>query len=125
MIHRVLDLGEVSVREIMVARNDMVSIASDASLDDVLGTMIRERHSRLPVYEGKPEKIVDKVVEGRMSKYYEEVCLLDQPFIKDNAISIAQHVAAKAKELGDTLTVAAFIRFKVGESAAAEEAAAE
>ena len=75
--------------------------------------------------EGKPEKIVDKVVEGRMSKYYEEVCLLDQPFIKDNAISIAQHVAAKAKELGDTLTVAAFIRFKVGENAAAEEAAAE
>ena len=60
-----------------------------------------------------------------MSKYYEEVCLLDQPFIKDNAISIAQHVAAKAKELGDTLTVAAFIRFKVGENAAAEEAAAE
>lgn len=58
MIHRVLDLGEVSVREIMVARNDMVSIASDASLDDVLGTMIRERHSRLPVYEGSPEKIV-------------------------------------------------------------------
>ena len=58
MIHRVLDLGEVSVREIMVARNDMVSIASDASLDDVLGTMIRERHSRLPVYEGVPEKIV-------------------------------------------------------------------
>jgi CBS domain containing-hemolysin-like protein len=58
MIHRVLDLGEVSVREIMVARNGMVSIASDASLDDVLGTMIRERHSRLPVYQGAPEKIV-------------------------------------------------------------------
>jgi putative hemolysin len=58
MIHRVLDLGEVSVREIMVARNDLVSIAVDASLDDVLGTMIRERHSRLPVYEGAPEKII-------------------------------------------------------------------
>jgi len=57
IIHRVLDLGEVSVREIMVARNDVVSIATDASLDDVLSTMIRERHSRLPVYEGTPEKI--------------------------------------------------------------------
>ena len=73
--------------------------------------------------EGKPEKIVDKVVEGRMSKYYEEVCLLDQPFIKDNAVSISQHLAAKGKELGDTLDVAAFIRFKVGETIGAQPAA--
>ena len=75
--------------------------------------------------EGKPEKIVDKVVEGRMSKYYEEVCLLDQPFIKDNAVSIAQHLAAKGKELGDTLDVAAFVRFKVGETVVSGEPAAE
>jgi elongation factor Ts len=75
--------------------------------------------------EGKPEKIVDKVVEGRMSKYYEEVCLLDQPFIKDNAVSFSQHLAAKGKELGDTLDVAAFIRFKVGETVVAGEPAAE
>jgi putative hemolysin len=58
MIHRVLDLGEVAVREIMVARNDIVSVSSEASLDEVLATMIREQHSRLPVYEGAPEKIV-------------------------------------------------------------------
>jgi CBS domain containing-hemolysin-like protein len=58
MIHRVLDLGEVAVREIMVARNDIVSVSSEASLDEVLETMIREQHSRLPVYEGAPEKIV-------------------------------------------------------------------
>ena len=58
MIHRVLDLGEVSVREIMVPRNDMVSISAGATLDEVLRTMIEQRHSRLPVYEGTPEKIV-------------------------------------------------------------------
>jgi CBS domain containing-hemolysin-like protein len=58
MIHRVLDLGEVAVREIMVARNDMVSISSQAALDEVLHTMIREQHSRLPVYQTVPEKIV-------------------------------------------------------------------
>jgi putative hemolysin len=58
MIHRVLDLGEVAAREIMVARNDIVSVSSEASLDEVLETMIREQHSRLPVYEGAPEKIV-------------------------------------------------------------------
>ena len=58
MIHRVLDLGSVSVREIMVPRHDMVSIASDATLDEVLRTMIEQQHSRLPVHEGTSEKIV-------------------------------------------------------------------
>jgi CBS domain containing-hemolysin-like protein len=58
MIHRVLDLGAIAVREVMVPRNDMVSIEINRSLDDVLQTMIREKHSRLPVYEGTPEKIV-------------------------------------------------------------------
>jgi CBS domain containing-hemolysin-like protein len=58
MIHRVLDLGAISVREIMVPRRDIVSIASDATLDEVLHTMIEQQHSRLPVYEGVPERIV-------------------------------------------------------------------
>lgn len=75
--------------------------------------------------EGKPEKIVDKVVEGRMSKFYEEVCLLDQPFIKENSLTISQLLADKGKQLGDEIAVAAYVRFKVGETAAAEEPAAE
>jgi CBS domain containing-hemolysin-like protein len=58
MIHHVLDLDAISVREIMVPRHDIVSIASDASLDEVLHTMIQQKHSRLPVYEGTTEKIV-------------------------------------------------------------------
>ena len=58
MIHRVLDLGEVAVREIMVARNAIVSVSCEATLDEVLHTMISEQHSRLPVYEGAPEKII-------------------------------------------------------------------
>lgn len=58
MIHRVLDLDSIAVREIMVPRRDMVSIDVNASLDDVLHTMIQEKHSRLPVYEGGPERIV-------------------------------------------------------------------
>ncbi len=58
MIHRILDLGSISVREVMVPRNDIVSISSDASLDDVLRRMIQEGHSRLPVYQGEPEKII-------------------------------------------------------------------
>jgi len=75
--------------------------------------------------EGKPEKIVDKVVEGRMSKFYEEVCLLDQPFIKENSVTITQLLADKGKQLGDQLGIAGYLRYKVGETAAAEEPAAE
>ena len=58
MIHRVLDLDHVSVREIMVPRNDIVSIEAEAGLDAVLHTMIEQHHSRLPVYEGTPQKII-------------------------------------------------------------------
>jgi putative hemolysin len=58
MIHRILDLSAVSVREIMVPRNDIVSISIDATLDEVLHTMNEQRHSRLPVYDKTPEKIV-------------------------------------------------------------------
>jgi len=58
MIHGVLDLSTISVREVMVPRNDMVSIPADATLDQVLNTMIEKRHSRLPVYQGTPEKII-------------------------------------------------------------------
>ena len=75
--------------------------------------------------EGKPEKIVDKVVEGRLGKFYSEVCLLDQPFIKDDAVSISQLLANKSKELGEQIGIASFVRYKVGETAAAEEPPAE
>ncbi|MBV9508642.1 MAG: HlyC/CorC family transporter [Acidobacteriia bacterium] len=58
IIHRVLDLSAILVREVMVARNDMVSLPADASLDQVLETMVDRRHSRLPVYQKTPEKII-------------------------------------------------------------------
>jgi putative hemolysin len=58
MVHRVLDLEAISVREIMVPRHDIVCISSEATLDDVLRTMIEHQHSRLPVYEAQPEKII-------------------------------------------------------------------
>jgi len=67
--------------------------------------------------EGKPEKIVDKMVEGRLSKFYEEVCLLEQPFVKDNTMTVGQLIASKIAKLGENITVSRFVRFKVGESA--------
>lgn len=68
--------------------------------------------------EGKPEKMLDKIIEGRMNKFYEEVCLLEQPFIKDNAITINDLVKSKIAKLGENISVARFVRFKVGEAVA-------
>jgi elongation factor Ts len=67
--------------------------------------------------EGKLEKIVDKIVEGRLGKYYEEVCLMEQPFVKDNSMTVGQLVASKIAKLGENITVSRFVRFKVGEPA--------
>jgi elongation factor Ts len=66
------------------------------------------------IAEGKPEKIADKIVEGRMSKFYEEVCLLEQPFVKENAVTVDQHIKTKIAKLGENITVSRFARFKVG-----------
>ena len=70
--------------------------------------------------EGKPEKILDKIVDGRLAKFYEEVCLLDQPFIKDNTQTIDQLIKSKIAGLQENITIARFSRFKVGETAPAD-----
>ena len=67
------------------------------------------------VAAGKPPAIAEKMVAGKMEKFYEEVCLLEQPFIKDQTISISQLIAAKIGKLGENITVRRFARFKVGE----------
>ncbi len=66
--------------------------------------------------EGKPEKIVDKIVEGRMSKFYEEVCLLEQPFVKDNSTTVGEMITAQIAKMGENITVSRMARFKVGEA---------
>ena len=75
------------------------------------------------IAEGKPEKIAEKMVEGRLSKYYEEFCLLEQPFIKENSVTIGQMIQQKIAKVGENITVARFVRFKVGETATVEEPA--
>jgi elongation factor Ts len=64
---------------------------------------------------GKPANIIEKMLEGKMGKFYEEVCLLDQPFIKDQAQTIAQIIATRVGKLGENISVRRFARFKVGD----------
>ncbi|MGL5381260.1 translation elongation factor Ts [Clostridium sp.] len=65
--------------------------------------------------EGKPENIVDKMVMGRIQKYYKEVCLLDQAWVKDGDKSISKYLQEKSKEVGSAITINGYVRFERGE----------
>jgi elongation factor Ts len=73
--------------------------------------------------EGKPEKMIDKIVEGRMNKFYEEVCLYEQPFIRENSSTVGDLIKAMIAKVGENISVSRFVRFKVGEAALIEETA--
>ncbi len=64
---------------------------------------------------GKPANIIEKMLEGKMGKFYEEVCLLEQPFIKEQSLTIKQLIAQKVAKLGENISVRRFARFKVGD----------
>jgi len=85
--------------------------------DVTAAAMEKEKEIQLAraINEGKPPAIAAKIVEGRMSKFYEEVCLYDQPFVKDNAVTIDQLIKTKIAKLGENISVSRFARFKVGD----------
>jgi elongation factor Ts len=64
--------------------------------------------------EKKPEKIWDKIIEGKLKKYYEDVCLLDQKFIKDTAITVGTLVSNMIAKTGENIVVRRFVRFQLG-----------
>ena len=64
---------------------------------------------------GKPAPVVEKIVDGKMAKFYEEVCLIEQPFIKEQSISIKELIAQKVGKLGENITIRRFARFKIGD----------
>ena len=67
------------------------------------------------VDEGKPANIAEKIVAGRMGKFFKEICLVDQAYVQDGNLSVKQHVDGVAKELGGEIKIAAFTRFEKGE----------
>jgi elongation factor Ts len=64
---------------------------------------------------GKPENVLDKIVEGRMSKFYAEACLYEQPFVKEPSVSIKDLIAGHIQKIGENIQIRRFVRYKVGE----------
>jgi elongation factor Ts len=86
----------------------------DVTVDDL--EREKEIYRAQAAATGKPAQIVERMIDGKMAKFYEEVCLLEQPFIKDQAVSIKELIAQKVGKLGENITVRRFARFKVGAS---------
>jgi elongation factor Ts len=83
----------------------------------------RERDIFRAQVKGKPEPVINKIVEGKLEKYFATICLLDQAFIKNPDQTIRELVSSKIAELGENIVVRRFARYAVGEDAAAERSA--
>jgi elongation factor Ts len=97
-----------------VAASNPLYVSRDEGPTDLLDKE-REIYRNAALNEGKPEKIVERIVEGRVEKYYKEVCLLEQPFIKDPDVSVEQVQKALVAKLGENIAVRRFVRWERGE----------
>jgi elongation factor Ts len=75
----------------------------------------KEVYRSLALKEGRPEKVLDKIVEGRLKKFYSEACLLDQPYVRDDQKTVAQVIKEAIAKLGENIAVRRFVRYQLGE----------
>ena len=78
-------------------------------------TTDREKEILKEQVKGKPEKVMEKIVSGKLEKFYSEVCLLDQPFIKDDKLTIKDCLNTLIGKIGENIVIRRFVRFQVGE----------
>lgn len=64
---------------------------------------------------GKPENVIDKIVEGKLKKFYEESCLLNQPYVRDTNVSVADLLAELIAKIGENISIKRFVRYQIGE----------
>jgi elongation factor Ts len=97
-----------------IAASDPRFIRKEDVTEDVLAGE-REIYREQARATGKPENVLDKIVEGRMSKFYSETCLLEQPYVKDPSITVRDHIASHIQKIGENIQVRRFVRYKLGE----------
>ncbi len=97
-----------------IAASDPRFMRKEDVTEDVLASE-REIYREQARATGKPENVLDKIVEGRMAKYYSEACLLEQPFVKDTNITVRDHIAAHIQKIGENIQIRRFVRYRLGE----------
>ena len=96
-----------------IAAASPVAVSSD-NIDPALIEREREVYRQKARDEGKADNIIDKIADGAIKKYFKEVCLLEQPYIRDDKVVVADLLKQTGKELGDTLSVKGFVRMQLG-----------
>ena len=96
-----------------IAASDPRYVRREDVTEDVLAKE-REIYKEQARATGKPEAVLEKIVEGRMSKFFGEVCLLEQPFVKEPSISIKDHIASHIQKIGENIQVRRFVRYRLG-----------
>jgi elongation factor Ts len=107
---------QVLVKDIAmhIAASDPRFIRKEDVTEEILRRE-REVYKEQARATGKPDAVLDKIVEGRMSKFYSEMCLLEQPFVKDPNVTVRDHIASYIHKIGENIQVRRFIRYKLGE----------
>jgi elongation factor Ts len=103
-----------------IAASDPRFLSKDEVTPEILAKE-REIYKAQAAASGKPEAVVQKIVDGKMEKFYEEVCLLEQHFVKDPGQTVSQIIASTIGKLGENITLRRFVRFKVGDTGTAEK----
>ena len=125
-------LVEVNCESDFVARtDDFQSLARELAMHVAAANPTYARRDEIPadvldreraIYrsqmegQNKPENVIEKIVEGKLNSFYEQVCLLDQPSIRDPKVTIGQVVQAAIAKMGENITIPRFVRFKLGET---------
>jgi len=97
-----------------IAASDPRFVRREEVTEDVLASE-REIYKEQARATGKPDNVLDKIVEGRMTKFFAETCLLEQPFVKDPSISIKDHIASHIQKIGENIQIRRFVRYRLGE----------
>ena len=108
------DIGmqAAAMRPLFMDKSDVDQATLDKEKEILLAQAMEENKTAA---KPKPQQIIEKMVMGRIGKYYEENCLLQQAFVKENKVSVEKHIAAVAKELGGTIKLAKYTRYEKGE----------
>lgn len=120
-------------KEATVAKDEFKQLVKDITLQIAAGhpfvvsregvpadVLAKEKEIAAEQFKNKPPQAIAKIVEGKIEKFYQTYCLVDQGFVKQNSeISVKEHVATIAKQLGDEVTIRRFVRFQIGETATA------
>ncbi len=98
---------------LQIAASNPVAVRRD-QLDPALVAKEREIYRTLALNEGKPEKILDRIVDGKIAKYYQEACLLEQPYVKETDKAVQDVVGQTEKDVGSKIVISRFVRFVLG-----------